>query len=208
MAPPAKEIEAWAIECVRRDLPGALTHLAREAGLGPGRLLVVGASTSEVAGERIGTATSVAIGQAIADVVLAFARETGCDVAFQCCEHLNRALVVERRVWAGRQLEEVTAIPVPGAGGAAAAAAYWAMETPCLVRGVSADAGLDIGDTLIGMHLRPVAVPVRGPVREIGRAHLVMARSRPPLVGGARAVYDPAEARRRMFGDGPPRTDA
>ncbi|ACV59773.1 TIGR01440 family protein [Alicyclobacillus acidocaldarius] len=208
MAPPSREIEAESIASVRRDLPVLLAHLAREANLGPGKLLVVGASTSEVAGERIGSATSVAIGQAIAEVVLAFAREEGCDVAFQCCEHLNRALVVEKAVARSRGFQEVTAIPVSGAGGAAAAAAYWAMADPCLVSSVSADAGIDIGDTLIGMHLRPVVVPVRGPLREIGRAHVVMARSRPPLVGGARAVYDPEEARRRMSADTPPRRDA
>ena len=208
MVPPSREIEAESIASVRRDLPVLLAHLAREANLGPGKLLVVGASTSEVAGERIGSATSVAIGQAIADVVLVFVRGLGCDVAFQCCEHLNRALVVERQVARSRGFQEVTAIPVPGAGGAVAAAAYWAMADPCLVSCVSADAGIDIGDTLIGMHLRPVVVPVRGPMREIGRAHVIMARSRPPLVGGARAVYDPEEARRRMSADTPPRRDA
>lgn len=208
MTQPSKPIEAESVEAVRRHLPVLLAHLAQEADLGPGKLLVIGASTSEVAGERIGTATSVAVGRAIAEVALAFARAQGCDVAFQCCEHLNRALVVERRVALARGLEEVTAIPVPGAGGAAAAAAYWAMAEPCLVSSVSADAGIDIGDTLIGMHLRPVVVPVRGPVREIGRAHVVMARSRPPLIGGARAVYDRDEARRRMSLDTPPRADA
>ncbi|WP_304458392.1 TIGR01440 family protein [Alicyclobacillus sendaiensis] len=208
MAPLSKAIEAESMAAVRRDLPVLLAHLAREADLGPGKLLVVGASTSEVAGARIGSATSVAIGQAIAEVVLAFAREAGCDVAFQCCEHLNRALVVEKAVARSRGLQEVTAIPVPGAGGAVAAAAYLAMADACLVSAVVADAGIDIGDTLIGMHLRPVAVPVRGPIRDIGQAHVVMARSRPPLIGGARAVYHREEARRRMAADAPPQPDA
>lgn len=175
-----------------------LTDLQTEAGLGIGQLLVIGASTSEILGQRIGTATSVAVGQAIVAAVLTHAAPRGYDVAFQCCEHLNRALVVTRLTAQRKGYREVTAIPVPGAGGAVAASAYFALEEPCLVDLIEADAGIDIGDTLIGMHLRRVAVPVRGRHRQIGQAHVTMARSRPPLVGGTRAVYEVDEARRRM----------
>lgn len=195
--PPVRADGPVTPEEVRRQTAECLADLQAAAGLGPGKVLVVGASTSEIAGERIGTATSAVLGQAVVDAVLAFAEETGCDVVFQCCEHLNRALVaradaVERHGW-----REVTAVPVPGAGGAVAAAAYFTWPDARLVEAVAADAGIDIGDTLIGMHLRRVAVPVRGRRREIGRAHVTMARTRPPLVGGARAVYDRAAAAAR-----------
>jgi uncharacterized protein (TIGR01440 family) len=183
---------------IRQQLAMVLEDLQAAAQLRQGSLLVVGASTSEVMGERIGTSTSMDVGRAIVDVVLTFARHVGCDVAFQCCEHLNRSLVVDRAVATRSHLTEVTAIPVPGAGGAVAAAAYAALPDPALVAHVAADAGIDIGDTLIGMHLKPVAVPLRGRLREIGKAHITLAKTRPPLIGGARAVYDPAEAHRRL----------
>lgn len=185
-------------EDVRAQLEECLADLQAVAELGPGDVLVVGASTSEVAGERIGTAGSVELGRTIAMTVLDFTARCGCDAAFQCCEHLNRALVVPRRVARERGLREVSAVPVPGAGGAVAAWAYALLEDACLVEGMKAEAGIDIGDTLIGMHLRSVAVPVRGRRTEVGRAHVVMARTRPPLIGGVRAVYDKEELRRRL----------
>lgn len=178
-----------------RDL---LRHLRTEAPLRPGDVFVLGASTSEIIGQHIGTATSLALGRLVVQTVLETAgQEFGCHVVFQCCEHLNRALVVERHLARERGWQEVRAIPVPGAGGAVAAAAYERLEDPCLVEAVLADAGMDIGDTLIGMHLRRVAVPVRGHTDAVGEAHVVMAKTRPPLIGGTRAVYDEAEAKRR-----------
>lgn len=183
---------------VRAELATCLSDLQEVAQLRPGQVLVVGASTSEIAGKRIGTATSVELGKAVVDTVLAFAREVGCDVAFQCCEHLNRSLVVSRGLAESRGWQEVAAVPVPGAGGAVAAHAYFAIADACLVESVRGDAGIDIGDTLVGMHLKKVAVPVRGSRKEVGRAHVVMAKTRPPRIGGERAVYDAAEARRRL----------
>jgi uncharacterized protein (TIGR01440 family) len=177
-----------------------LSDLQTIAQLGPGRLLVVGASTSEIVGHRIGTATSVEVGQSVVHGVLQFAGQVGCDVGFQCCEHLNRCVVLSKSVARARGYRQVTAIPVPGAGGAVAAVAYFALNEACLVEAVEADAGIDIGDTLIGMHLRRVAVPVRGRHTEIGGAHVTMASSRPPLVGGTRAVYDVEEAWKRING--------
>ena len=181
-----------------RSLRNCLEDLQAAANLGADSVLVLGASSSEVMGQRIGTATSLAIGKLLVAETLAFAEQTGCQVAFQCCEHLNRALVVSRPLMRRRGWREVSAVPVPGAGGAMAAQAYQLLDQACLVETVEADAGIDIGDTLIGMHLRRVAVPVRGRTNRIGQAHVTMARTRPPLIGGERAMYDPVAAARRL----------
>lgn len=118
-----------------------------------------------------------------------FQKETGVELAFQCCEHLNRALVVERETAEKRNYEIVSVIPIPKAGGSMAAFAYEHMWDPVVVEFIKADAGIDIGDTLIGMHLKHVAVPVRSSVKQVGQAHVNLAFSRPKLIGGARAVY-------------------
>lgn len=152
-------------------------------------LLVVGCSTSEVAGKSIGTSGSLEIAKMIYQELLQFHKETGIELAFQCCEHLNRALVVERRVQERYGYEEVTAIPVRDAGGSMATVAYRQMENPVVVEKIKADYGLDIGDTLIGMHLKHVAVPVRASLKNIGGAHITLAKTRPKLIGGERAVY-------------------
>jgi len=181
-------------------ITACIDDLQAVAHLGPGDLLVIGASSSEVMGKRIGTATSLEVGRWIVDAVLAARARHGFDVAFQCCEHLNRALVVEKTLAQARNWRIVQAIPVPGAGGAVTSVAYFALADACLVETVAAeaDAGIDIGDTFIGMHLKRVAVPVRGRHQTLGMAHVTMARSRPPLVGGERAVYDLAVAKQRL----------
>lgn len=183
---------------IAEALTECLEDLQTVAKLGEGKLLVVGVSTSEIVGKRIGTSTSLAVGHIVVQTVLRFVGQVGCDVAFQCCEHLNRSLVVKRSVAAKRGYTEVSAIPVPGAGGATAAHAWFALEDACLVESVVADAGIDIGDTFIGMHLRRVAVPVRGRRKQIGEAHTTLAITRPPIIGGTRAVYDVEEARKRL----------
>ena len=175
---------------IEGELQSALEDLQAVSNLGQNDLLVIGASSSEVVGKRIGTSTSLGIGYRIVQTVLLFAERYGFDVAFQCCEHLNRALVVERDLAQRRGYTVVSAVPVPGAGGAVAAEAYGAFQNPCLVERIEAEAGIDLGDTLIGMHLRRVAVPVRPRVSSVGKAHVTMARTRPPLIGGIRAVYD------------------
>lgn len=152
-------------------------------------LLVMGVSTSEVGGKRIGSAGNDEVAEAIQEGALQVQNRYGYHLAFQCCEHLNRALVVTRATMEQFRLTEVMAIPVPKAGGAMAAWAYRHLEEAVLVEEVSADAGIDIGDTLIGMHLKRVAVPVRPSLRNIGEAHVTLAASRPKLIGGARAVY-------------------
>ena len=178
------------MEAYREAATKALAELLSLSRLEPQSIVVVGGSTSEVQGERIGTRPALEVGDALADGLLAAADAAGVVLAVQCCEHLNRALVLPRSVARARGLEEVTARPVPGAGGALAAAYYTRLGAEaCLVEHLEADAGLDIGDTLIGMHLRRVAVPVRLSVKSIGQAHIVGARTRPPLIGGSRAQY-------------------
>lgn len=182
------------METIRIQAETALRELVRIAKPEPGEILVVGCSTSEIAGEKIGTAGSADIANALLSALLPVCAEFGLHPAVQCCEHLNRALVVEKAVQRERGLVRVNAVPHNRAGGAFAAAAWKELENAVLVQSVSAGLGLDIGGTLIGMHLRPVAVPVRTSIRSIGEAHLILARSRCPYIGGERAVYDPTLA--------------
>ncbi|MGG1616063.1 TIGR01440 family protein [Paenibacillus sp. NRS-1782] len=164
-------------------------EMAEVSSLKAGRLLVIGVSTSEVAGSRIGTAGALDVAQQLLAGVESVRRAYGFDVAFQCCEHLNRALVVERAVLERLGLTEVAAVPVRTAGGSMATVAYRALEDACLAANVQAHAGVDIGETLIGMHMRTVAVPFRPGLRWIGEARVTAAFTRPPLIGGQRAVY-------------------
>ncbi len=152
-------------------------------------LLVIGCSTSEIAGGNIGHASAPEIGCECARAALDISASLGFDAAFQCCEHLNRALVMERRAAEKYSYEIVSAVPHPKAGGSCASAAYRLMKDPVLVEKIEADAGVDIGQTLIGMHLKPVAVPVRTGVSRIGAAVVTCALTRPKLIGGERAKY-------------------
>lgn len=190
-------------EEVRRQTREATASLLQVARLKPGQILVLGCSTSEVLGHRIGSASNVGIAQAILEGIEEALKGTGVHLAVQCCEHLNRALVVEEETVEKYGLTEVTVLPVPHAGGAAAATALRRFKHPVVVESIQAHAGIDIGDTLIGMHLRPVAVPVRSDVKRIGQANLVMARTRPKLIGGKRAVYAWDEVEER-FGKSAP----
>ncbi len=174
----------------KKQLDTIITEFNVQAGLKPGELLVVGCSTSEVAGERIGTAGSFEVAEMIFQGLKKLQAKTGIELAFQCCEHLNRALVVERSVAQKRQLEEVSVVPVLHAGGAMATHAFNSLDDAAVVEFVKAEAGIDIGQTLIGMHLRPVAVPVRVSQKTVGKALVTLAKTRPKLIGGARAVYE------------------
>lgn len=178
------------INAIKNDLSTALKELYATAKPGEGAILVVGCSTSEVIGKRIGTAGSEEAARAIFSAIGDFCRERGIFLAAQCCEHLNRALVVERELYVRDRLTRVNAIPRRNAGGAFATEAYAGMRNPVLVESIQADFGLDIGHTLIGMHLRAVAVPVRTSVTAIGEAPLVCARTRCKYIGGERAEYD------------------
>lgn len=153
-------------------------------------LFVVGCSTSEVGGAGIGTFSSPEVAEAVFGGIYQATQEAGVFLAAQCCEHLNRALIIEKQAAKQYGLEIVNVMPQPKAGGSFATAAYKAFEHPVAVEHIRAHAGMDIGDTLIGMHLRDVAVPVRIRTRQIGDAHVVCARTRAKFIGGARAVYD------------------
>ncbi|GGE05321.1 UPF0340 protein YwlG [Marinithermofilum abyssi] len=174
---------------IREQTSRVVRELMQAMPLSESHVLVVGVSTSEVAGERIGTAGSDSVAAALFAGVMDEQRKYGFHLAFQCCEHLNRALVVRRSTAERFGLTEVTVVPVPKAGGAMASYAFRHLDDAVMVESIAADAGIDIGDTFIGMHLKPVAVPVRPSIRQIGQAHVTMAKTRPKLIGGARAVY-------------------
>ena len=155
-----------------------------------GRLLVVGCSTSEVIGQRIGTSGTMEVAKAIFEALSAFSEQKGAYLAIQGCEHINRALMMERKTADRFGLDEVSVVPVRHAGGALAAYAYLHFEDGVAVEHIKADAGIDIGDTMIGMHLKHVAVPLRSSVKKVGQAHVTFAMTRPKLIGGPRAQYD------------------
>lgn len=168
----------------------AVGELLEAAQLHEGEIFVVGCSSSEIVGEKIGKGSVPEAAEAVLNGILPLLAENGLFLAAQCCEHLNRALVVERRAAEKYKLEIVAAVPQPKAGGSFAAAAYRRFENPVLVESVKASAGIDIGNTLIGMHLKAVAVPVRLETKKIGEAPLTAARTRPKYIGGERAVYE------------------
>jgi uncharacterized protein (TIGR01440 family) len=177
------------MQTVGQDIETNLRELVQVGGLRAGQVLVIGTSTSEMLGHRIGTSGTLQAAEPIYQAAVKVAGEFGLFLAFQCCEHLNRALVVEEDLLSRYPLEPVSAIPIPKAGGSMASYAFRHFKRPVLVETIQAHAGIDIGDTFIGMHLRRVAVPVRPPIRTIGHAHVTMAITRPKLIGGARAVY-------------------
>lgn len=174
---------------IAQQMQTVAQEIAEVAQLGKGKLLVVGCSTSEVVGKRIGKGGSEAVAVALYEGLETVRQRYGFTIAWQCCEHLNRALVIDRTTQESLHLDEVTVVPVPSAGGSMAACVYRQLPDPVVVEQIRADAGIDIGDTLIGMHLKPVAVPVRPHLRQIGEAHITAARTRPKLIGGARATY-------------------
>lgn len=167
----------------------AARELIAEAQPRAGGIFVVGCSTSEILGCKIGTNGSEEAAAALWEALQAVAEEHELFLAAQCCEHLNRALVIDRAALDRYSLQEVTVRPMPHAGGSFAAAAYDGLSDPAVVGQVQGQLGMDIGQTLIGMHLKPVAVPVRLSMKKIGEAVLTAARTRPPLIGGARACY-------------------
>lgn len=176
-------------EDIQKQLTDCVDFLAQAGRLRPGAVLVLGCSTSEVAGGHIGKNSVPELGQALAEAMLAACRRNGLRAAFQCCEHLNRALVMEQSTLDDLRLVQVNVMPVPKAGGSTGAAAYRLLEHPAVALSIQADAAIDVGDTLVGMHLRPVAVPVRMEGAQVGQAHVVMAYSRLPYIGGSRAQY-------------------
>lgn len=178
------------VAVISSQTKAAISELIAAANLKAGQIVVVGCSTSEVRGERIGSAGSNEVAEAILTALQQIIRDTGIFLAIQCCEHLNRALVVERSAMEMYNLEQVAVVPIPKAGGALAARAMRSFSDAVVVETIAAHAGLDIGGTLIGMHLKRVAVPVRLSQKCIGQASIIAAKTRPKLIGGARAVYE------------------
>ena len=174
---------------VQSEAAKAAQQLVDQARLHQGQIVVVGCSTSEVVGKRVGSWSTPEIAQAIFNGLNSVFAPQGIYIAAQCCEHLNRALVLERAAAEKYGYEEVNAVPQPHAGGSWATNCWQAFTDPVLVEEIRAGAGLDIGGTLIGMHLRRVAVPVRLSFDHIGKAHFLCARCRPKYIGGERAVY-------------------
>lgn len=176
-------------EKINQEARTVLTELLDQAALRPGALLVVGCSSSEIVGAQIGKGSSMEAAQAAFRGIWPILQERGISLAVQCCEHLNRALIMERAVAERKGYEIVNVVPQPHAGGSFAVTAWNAFEDPVAVETIQADAGIDIGGTLIGMHLRRVAVPVRTSLDHIGDAIVLCARTRPKYIGGPRAMY-------------------
>ena len=177
-------------ERVRQEAANAAAQLAEAAHLHKGQIVVVGCSTSEVVGRKVGSWSTPEVARAIFEGLHSVFAPMGVYIAAQCCEHLNRAIITEHEAVPG--LDIVNVVPQPKAGSSFATAVYEACAHPVAVEEIRANAGMDIGDTLIGMQLKHVAVPVRLSVKQIGEAHLVCARTRPKFIGGSRAVYDDA----------------
>lgn len=169
----------------------AVCELLEAAKLLPGDIFVVGCSSSEIVGHKIGTDSNEEVAAAVFEGIYPQLKERGIFLAVQCCEHLNRAVILEEEAAEAYGLDPVNVVPHKKAGGSFATKAYQEMDAPVAVEEIRcAKAGMDIGDTLIGMHMAKVCVPVRVSVKEIGKAHLVCARTRPKFIGGSRALYN------------------
>ena len=173
---------------IKIQTENAINELVNIAKLKKGDIFVVGCSTSEVVGSKIGTDSNPDVAKELFEGIYGVLKSKGIYLAVQCCEHLNRAIVVEKD--AVPFAEAVNVIPQKKAGGSLATVAYASFENPVVVEHIKADAGIDIGNTLIGMHLKEVAVPVRLSVNKIGQANIVCARTRPNFIGGIRAIYN------------------
>jgi uncharacterized protein (TIGR01440 family) len=178
-----------AYEEIRAQAESAVRQLLEKSHIKAGDILVVGCSSSEIVGSNIGQGSNLDAARAVYEGIIPVLKDRGIYLAAQCCEHLNRAVIVERKALLPGS-EIVNVVPQLHAGGAFAMTVYENAEDPVAVERIQADGGIDIGDTLIGMQLKPVAVPVRIAIKSIGKAHLVCARTRPKFIGGDRAVYD------------------
>ena len=174
---------------IRKSAETAINELIEVSMLKAGDLLVVGCSSSEIVGGKIGKNSSLESAEAVFNAIYPILKEKGIYLAAQCCEHLNRAVIIEEECAKARGYEIVSVIPQPKAGGSFATTAYKNFASPVAVEEIRAEAGIDIGGTLIGMHLKRVAVPVRLSVKKIGEADIICARTRPKFIGGCRAVY-------------------
>ena len=182
-----------ALNKLREQAKAAARELLEQSRVTAGSIVAVGCSSSEISGSRIGSDSKPMVAQVVYEGIAQVFAEAGVYLAAQCCEHLNRALIVEREIYEKEirfYASRVNVVPQPKAGGSFATATYGAMKEPVAVEAVRADAGMDIGGTLIGMHLKRVAVPLRLVNNRIGEASVLAARTRLPFTGGSRAVYD------------------
>ena len=177
------------LDVIAAEATEVIEELIETAKMKPGQILVVGCSSSEIAAHAIGCYSSKEVGETVFNALYKVARKHRIYLAAQCCEHLNRAIIIEEEAAELYGLEMVNVKPQLKAGGSFSTAAWNGFTAPCAVEKIQAHAGIDIGDTLIGMHLRPVAVPVRTRQKSIGSAHVVCARTRLKYIGGERAIY-------------------
>ena len=175
---------------IKKEINIAVNEIIEKSKIESGDVFVVGCSSSEILGDKIGTNSNVDLGKIVFEEIYNVLKERNIYLAAQCCEHLNRSLIVEKECAKEYGFPMVNVIPQPKAGGSFATAAYHGFKKPCAVENVSAKAGLDIGGTLIGMHIVPVVVPLRISIKKIGEANIICARSRLKFVGGQRAIYD------------------
>ena len=180
-----KEINNSEIYSQAKGVAKEIIHVAK---LSKGQILVVGCSTSEVCGDKIGTNSRIDVARAVFSGIYDACKENGIYVATQCCEHLNRAIIIEAEAVPAAEI--VNVVPYPKAGGSLSTVAYETFNNPVALEEIKADAGIDIGGTLIGMHLKKVAVPVRLENNTIGKAHVIAARTRAKFIGGERAHYN------------------
>lgn len=166
----------------------AMEELIEKSGVKAGQIVVIGCSTSEILGAKIGSDSQPEVAKTVFEALWETAKRAGLYLAAQCCEHLNRAIIIERAAVPGAEI--VNVVPQPKAGGSFATQAYAHFSEPVAVEEIRADAGMDIGFTLIGMHLKKVAVPLRLTNNKIGEATVLAARTRPKFIGGVRAMYD------------------
>ncbi|MBQ8924627.1 MAG: TIGR01440 family protein [Lachnospiraceae bacterium] len=178
------------IDKIRQDIKTLFNELLEQSDAEEGDILVVGCSSSEITGRKLGTFSNEDIGQAVVSVLYEECKKKGLHLATQCCEHLNRALIIEKSVAKDRGYEIVGVVPKLKAGGSLSTAAYNILPDAVAVEHIKAELGIDIGDVMIGMHLKDVAVPVRTSIKNIGEAHVVCAKTRPKLIGGERAEYN------------------
>ncbi len=177
------------LSTLKQECQELVLEVLEQSNLQKGQIFVLGLSSSEVLGEKIGQASNIEIGQVIVSAILELLNPRGIYLAVQGCEHLNRALVVERELAEKKELEIVNVLPSLHAGGSGQLAAFEYMKDPVEVEFITAQAGIDIGDTSIGMHIKHVQVPIRPSKRKLGEAHVTALASRPKLIGGARANY-------------------
>jgi uncharacterized protein (TIGR01440 family) len=182
------------LNAIEKDAADVTAEILKLSGLKPGQLLVIGCSSSEVVGERVGTHSSMDVAGALYRGITSVTDKAGVIICAQCCEHLNRAIVMERAEAEKLGLDEVNVIPHPKAGGSFGTTVYKNCKDPVVVESLmqKADAGMDIGGVMVGMHIKPVVVPLKITKRNIGQAIIVAARRRPKYVGGARAAYNEA----------------